>query len=130
MILQCALLFVFLAAGELIVSATGVPVPSSIIGMLLLTIALKAKIIRLMWIEQVADFLVKNLGFFFVPAGVGLMSRLELISREWIPIVGATVISTIVIIAVTGRVHQIVRHVTGGTHHPTTHTDTDGLPDK
>lgn len=119
MILQCALLFIFLAAGELIVELTGVPVPSSIIGMLLLTISLKAKIVRLMWIEQVADFLVKNLGFFFVPAGVGIMGRLELISREWIPIVGATIISTIVIIAVTGRVHQVVRHLTGSTHHST-----------
>ena len=72
MILPCAVLFAFLAIGEFIVWATGVPVPSSIIGMLLLTAALKLRIVRLMWVDRVSDFLVKNLGFFFVPAGVGL----------------------------------------------------------
>ena len=89
MILQCAVLFSFLAIGEFIVWATGVPVPSSIIGMLLLTAALKLRIVRLMWVDRVSDFLVKNLGFFFVPAGVGLINCLGLIKAQWLPIIGA-----------------------------------------
>lgn len=109
MILQCAVLFAFLAIGEFVVYATGVPVPSSIIGMLLLAAALKLRIVRLIWVDKVADFLVKNLGFFFVPAGVGLMRCLGLISEQWLPIVAASVISTFCIIAVTGWVHQAVR---------------------
>ncbi len=109
MILQCAILFAFLAMGELIVYCTGIPVPSSIIGMLLLTAALKLRIIRLFWVDKVSDFLVKNLGFFFVPAGVGLMRCLDLISEQWLPIVAASVISTFLIIATTGWVHQVVR---------------------
>ena len=110
MILQCAVLFAFLAIGKFIVSLTGVPVPSSIIGMLLLAAALKFRIIRLFWVDKIADFLVKNLGFFFVPAGVGLMRCLDLLADQWMPIVGASVISTFIIILVTGRVHQAVRH--------------------
>lgn len=109
MILQCAVLFAFLALGELVVYVTGVPVPSSIIGMLLLTAALKLRIVRVFWVDKISDFLVKNLGFFFVPAGVGLMRCLGLIADEWLPIIGASVISTILIIAVTGWVHQLVR---------------------
>lgn len=109
MILQCAILFAFLAMGEFIVYCTGIPVPSSIIGMLLLTAALKLRIIRLLWVDKVSDFLVKNLGFFFVPAGVGLMRCLDLISEQWLPIVAASVISTFLIIATTGWVHQMVR---------------------
>lgn len=109
MILQCAVLFAFLALGELIVYLSGVPVPSSIIGMLLLTAALKFRIVRLFWVDKISDFLVKNLGFFFVPAGVGLMRCLGIIADEWLPIVGASVVSTFVIIAVTGWVHQLVR---------------------
>ena len=46
MILQFGVLFAYLALGELIVWATGLPVPSSIIGMLLLTASLKAGIIK------------------------------------------------------------------------------------
>lgn len=109
MILQCAILFAFLAMGEFIVYCTGIPVPSSIIGMLLLTASLKLRIIRLLWVDKVSDFLVKNLGFFFVPAGVGLMRCLDLISEQWLPIVAASVISTFLIIATTGWVHQVVR---------------------
>ena len=109
MILQCGVLFAFLALGELIVWLTDIPVPSSIIGMLLLTVALKLRVVKLSQVEKMADFLVHNLGFFFVPAGVGLMSCLGLLSDEWLPIVGAMTISTAVILVVTGHVHQIVR---------------------
>lgn len=109
MILQCAVLFAFLAVGELIVYLTGVPIPSSIIGMLALTAALKMRLVRLFWVDKIADFLTKNLGFFFVPAGVGLMRCLGVIADEWLPIVVASVVSTVIIIAVTGWVHQLVR---------------------
>lgn len=114
MILQCGILFAFLALGELIVAATGIPVPSSIIGMLLLTASLKARIVRLHWVDRISDFLVRNLGFFFVPAGVGLMRCLGIIKGELLPIVIATVASTFAIIAVTGWVHQYARRITSG----------------
>lgn len=116
MILQCAVLFAFLAIGEAVVHFTGIPIPSSIIGMLLLTAALKLRIVRLIWVNKVSDFLVSNLGFFFVPAGVGLMRCLGLVSEQWLPIVGASVVSTFIIIAVTGWVHQFVRRL-GTSHH-------------
>lgn len=109
MILQFGVLFAFLAIGELIVWLTDVPVPSSIIGMLLLTASLKAGIVKPHYVERLANFLVHNLGFFFVPAGVGLMNCLGLIADQWVPIVGATVGSTVVIIAVTGWTHGAVR---------------------
>lgn len=109
MILQCGVLFAFLALGELTVMLTGVPVPSSILGMLALTLALRLGIVKLSMVERVSDFLVHNLGFFFIPAGVGLMRCLDIISAQWLPIIGASVGSTVVIIAVTGRVHQWIR---------------------
>lgn len=116
MILQCAVLFAFLAIGELVVWFTGVPIPSSIIGMLLLTLSLKLGFVKMSWVDKVSDFLVKNLGFFFVPAGVGLMKCLGLIQAQWLPIIGASVVSTFLIIAVTGWVHQLVRNITAPRH--------------
>lgn len=62
-----------------------------------------------MWVDKAADFLVKNLGFFFVPAGVGVMRCFDIISTQWIPIVTATIVSTFIIICVTGQTHQISR---------------------
>ena len=109
MILQFGVLFTFLVAGELVVKLTGAPIPSSIIGMVLLCAALKVGIVKLEWVDKLSSFLVHNLGFFFVPAGIGLMNCLGLIADQWVPIVCATVISTIIIIAVTGWVHQLTR---------------------
>ena len=109
MILQFGVLFAFLVAGELLVRFTGVPIPSSIIGMVLLCASLKMGIVKLEWVDRLSGFLVHNLGFFFVPAGIGLMNCLGLIADQWVPIVCATVISTVIIIAVTGWVHQWTR---------------------
>ena len=47
MILQFGVLFAFLAIGEFLVNLTGIPIPSSIIGMVLLCASLKLGIISL-----------------------------------------------------------------------------------
>ncbi len=109
MVKQCALIFSFLAIGEAIVWGTGIKLPSSIIGMLLLTASLKFKIIKLRDVEGISNFLVKNMGFFFVPAGVAIMSYFGIIKDQFIPIVVASTISTIIVIVITGWVHQITR---------------------
>lgn len=103
---QLAIIFGCLALGELIVFLTGIPVPSSIIGMLLLTLSLKFKILRLEWVQGISDFLVGTMGFFFVPPGVAVMLHFNLIKAELLPIVTATVVSTLLVLAVTGWVHQ------------------------
>ena len=110
MIFQCAIVFAFLALGELIVWLTGVKLPSSIIGMLLLTLSLKLGIVRLRHVDLVGNFLVKNLGFFFVPPGVALMLYFDIIEAQLIPIVVASAVSTVIVLVITGWVHQIMRH--------------------
>ena len=111
MIRQCAILFGCLALGELIVFFTGIKLPSSIIGMLLLTLFLKLGWIKLHWVQGMSDFLVANLGFFFVPPGVALMLYFDVIASEFWPIVTASIISTLLVIVVTGWVHQDRHHV-------------------
>ena len=108
-LLQLLIIFAFLAIGELVVWLTDVPIPSSVIGMLLLTVALQLRLVKLRQVEGVADFLVKNLGFFFVPAGIGVMVHFDLIAKQWMPIVVASVVSIVVVLGVTGWVHQICR---------------------
>lgn len=111
MIRQCTVLFGCLALGELIVYLTGIKLPSSIIGMLLLTLFLKLKWIKLEWIQGLSNFLVANLGFFFVPPGVALMLYFDVIKAEFIPIITATLVSTVLVLVVTGWVHQLTRKI-------------------
>lgn len=111
MIRQCAILFGCLALGELIVFLTGIQLPSSIIGMLLLTFFLKTGWIKLHWVQGMTDFLVANLGFFFIPPGIALMLYFDVIKAQFWPIAIATLVSTILVLAVTGWVHQLVRKI-------------------
>ena len=113
MIRQCAVLFGCLALGELVVSLVGVKLPSSIIGMLLLTLFLKVRWVKLKWVQGLSDFLVANLGFFFVPPGLALMLYFDVIETQFWPIVIATVVSTVLVLVVTGLVHQWVRRSNG-----------------
>lgn len=107
--IQIAIIFLFLAVGELVVWATGIPIPSSIIGMVLLAAALQCGAVKLRQVEGAANFLTSNLGFFFVPAGIGVMNCLDLIADQFTAIAVATIGSTICIIFVTGWVHQLTR---------------------
>lgn len=108
MVRQCFILFGCLALGELIVKVTGVKLPASIIGMLILTLLLKLKIVKLEWVRGLTDFLIANLGFFFVPPGVALMLYFDVIKMEILPIALATLLSTIIVLLVTGHTHQVV----------------------
>ena len=77
--------------------------------MLLLTAFLQMGWIKLEWIKGISDFLISNLGFFFVPPGVALMLYFDIIAAEFWPIAIATVVSTIIVLVVTGHVHQWIR---------------------
>lgn len=103
---QLAILFGCLALGELIIHLTHVPLPSSILGMLLLTLMLRLKVLRLEWVQGLSEFLVANIGFFFVPTGVAVMLYFNIIRAQLVPIVVASAVSTVLVLAVTGWVHQ------------------------
>lgn len=106
---QFAIIFGFLGIGELIVYLTGIKLPASIIGMLLLTLSLKMRWIKLAWVKGMSDFLVKNLPFFFIPPGVAVMLYFDLIKVSFVPIIAAALVSTIIVFVVTGWVHQLMR---------------------
>ncbi|MFT3903984.1 MAG: CidA/LrgA family protein [Niabella sp.] len=113
MIRQCTIIFGCLAIGELIAAFLPVKIPSSIIGMLLLTFFLRVGWIKLSWVRDISAFLSKNIAFFFVPAGVAVMLYLDILKANAWSILIAAVISTILTLAATGLTHQYMRKKTG-----------------
>ena len=109
MIRQCSIILGCLALGELIVWLTGIKIPSSILGMLILTALLEMKVVKVEWINAICNFLTGNLGLFFVPAGVALMLYFDLLKAELLPIVVASVVSTVIVLVVTGHTYQFIR---------------------
>lgn len=112
MIRQCAILFGCLALGELIVF-DGYQAAVQYYRNAVTHPFLKLGWIKLQWVQGLSDFLVANLGFFFVPPGVALMLYFDVIEAQFWPIVIATVVSTVLVLVVTGWVHQLVRKSNG-----------------
>ncbi|WP_158851026.1 MULTISPECIES: CidA/LrgA family protein [unclassified Algibacter] len=111
MIRQLFIILLCLAFGEIIVYFTGIKIPSSIIGMLLLTAGLQFKIIKLEWIQSITDFLLDNMVFFFIPPGVAIMCYFDLISKELVPILAAILGSTVLVLLSTSFTHQLLRKI-------------------
>ena len=101
-----ALLLLFQLLGELISRLGDLPLPGNVLGMGLLLLALLGNLVKVDWLEEAAELLLSNMAMFFVPAGVGVMVYGDLIAREWLPITAATIVSTFVVMAVTGRLAQ------------------------
>ncbi len=55
-------------------------------------------------LDRTAGALLDHLGLLFVPAGVGIIAETDLLRREWLPILGAVIGSTILSLAVTAFV--------------------------
>lgn len=104
MIRGFAVLLALQFLGEVLSRRFALPIPGNVLGMGLLLVALWMKIVRAEWVEEAAELLLSHLALFFVPAGVGVMVYFDLIGRQWLPIVVATVVSTFVVMAVTGLV--------------------------
>ena len=65
--------------GEFISKSFIHSVPGNIIGMLILLVLLCTKVVKVEAIDCVAQFFLDHLAFFFVPAGVGLMTSVGLL---------------------------------------------------
>ena len=99
LILLCQLI------GEIITKITKLPVPGPVIGMVILFCGLALYPRKIPTdLETAGGFLLRYLALLFVPAGVGVITNLDLLMRSWAPIAGAVIIGTIVTIAVTGVV--------------------------
>lgn len=96
----------FYAAGELLSRLLGGFVSGSVIGMLLLFIALISGIADPEKIRPAARFLVNNMAMFFIPLGVGLMCSYRIIAANIWAILAASIASTVIVIATVGWLQQ------------------------
>ena len=94
--------------GEFISEVLSLPIPGNILGMIILLFLLCTKIIKLEQIETIATFLLDHLAFFFIPAGVGLMTSVDIIKDSWLKLIVVCIATTIIIIASTGLIVQYI----------------------
>lgn len=88
--------------GEILSHTLSLPLPGSLIGMILLFVLLNLHIIRLEHISAVSDFLLGHLPFFFIPAGVALMTSFGHIKDIWLPMLLICAVTTILTMGISG----------------------------
>lgn len=105
-IVQILLLFVLFWIGEWIREIFHLMIPGSVIGLVLLFILLISGVIKEKYIRSGANFMMKHLVLFFVPATVGIMDYIDLFKGKGVFLIVITIVSTILVMAVSGFVSQ------------------------
>lgn len=94
LLMQIAIIFSVCLAGEGIALLLPFAFPGSVIGMILLFLLLLT-VLRVEHIQIKTDFLLKNMAFFFIPAGVSIMGEFSLLWQNIVPVIVICVVSTL-----------------------------------
>ncbi|GEP79451.1 antiholin-like murein hydrolase modulator LrgA [Staphylococcus carnosus] len=105
---QVLVIGIILLISKIIESFIPIPMPASVIGLVLMFIALSTGIIKLGEVEGVGSALTNNISFLFVPAGISVINSLGILSKSPFLIILLIIISTILLLLCTGFVSQIL----------------------
>lgn len=106
---QFLIILLFTFIGEVLHQFIPLPIPSSIYGLVLLFIALTHGIFKVNEVHDTADFLIDIMPIMFIPAAVGLIQSTTSIKPILIQSIIIMMISTVVVIAITGKVSMLLR---------------------
>ncbi|MEG1545325.1 MAG: CidA/LrgA family protein [Tannerellaceae bacterium] len=106
MLTEVFYIFLFYFAGEFISYWMDGFIPGCVVGMMLLFLALAFRLIEPARVRRISTLLTENMGLFFLPAGVGLMTSFAILSQNWAVILTASVVSTLLVIACVSLIQQ------------------------
>lgn len=94
--------------GEILKYLIPLPIPASIYGLVIMLALLMTKSIKVSAVKEASSFLIEIMSLMFIPAGVGLIVSWNAIKDIWVQLVIIIIITTIAVMAVTGRITQRV----------------------
>lgn len=101
--LGTAILLGFQWVGIWLQHATHFPLPANVIGLILFTLALFCRLVKLEWVERAAEFWMKHMLLFFTPYVVGTIAFFPLIGKQIVVITVSMAFSTFAVLAVSGK---------------------------
>ncbi len=105
---QLAIILMVSVVAEVMSYFIPLSVPASVYGLVLMVILLLLKIVKLDQVEDTADFMLSIMPFFFVAPTVSLMTSFDAIKGNVIVLVLMCLVSSIVVIIVTGLAAQAI----------------------
>ena len=110
-ICQIAIIFTICWISQIVEAILPFPFPASVIGMVLLLILLLVRALKVDHIREKSDFLLSNMAFFFIPAGVSIINYFDILADSLVPLLVICLVSTLLTFAVTAWAVQLTRHL-------------------
>lgn len=77
------------------------PVPTPVIGLVLLYVLLTFHVIKIEWVDSFGSALISLIGFMFVPSGISLAGNLKIMKAQGLQLIIVVIASTIILLVVT-----------------------------
>ena len=113
-LLQIGIVFGIYWVSQCIESVLPFPFPASVISLLLLLLLLVLRDIKVDHIREKADFLLGNLGFFFVPVSVSIMNYVDVVWENAAAFFTICVVSMVLTFAATAGTVKLTRRLLEG----------------
>lgn len=105
---QIFLLWIIYSFSTWVVKILHLPIPGSVLGMIILFMLLAAGIIKEQWLIAATNPLLKHLSFFFIPIAVELMEWGDLFLQKGYLLFLPLVVSTLAALLITGGIAQFL----------------------
>ena len=99
--------------GEVLKMFIPLPIPASVYGLVLMLLCLVTGILKTSQVKDAAFFLIEIMPVMFIPAAAGLIDSWGVLRPLIVPIMIITVVITVFVMAVTGRVAQMIAQKRG-----------------
>ena len=108
MLREFMLIFTINYVGILLSKILHLPLPGTIVSLLLLFLMLQFKVLKLEKIENAGNFLLLNMTIFFMPPTVKIIDSYELLEKDLFKIIVIILVSTFLTMGITGKVVQLM----------------------
>lgn len=108
MIRQFSIITFILLASHIIVTGLNLPMPSSIVGMLILLVLLLTKAIKLNQVDDISKTLQKDITLFIIPLSIGIINSIELFEGRFLIIILIASLSTSIAIFTTALIMKAI----------------------
>ena len=99
--------------GEVLKMFIPLPIPASVYGLVLMLVCLMTGVLKTSQVKDAAFFLIEIMPVRFIPAAAGLIDSWGVLRPLIVPIMIITVVITVFVMAVTGRVAQMIAQKRG-----------------
>ncbi len=101
------------------------PVPTPVIGLVILYALLASHIVKLRNVEKFGDFMISLIAFLFVPSGIQLAASLDILKTQGVQIVVVVLIATIVLLVVVAYTAAFLIRIRKNVFHRNVDVDDD-----